>query len=43
MFARRLAAAGPERARAFAAQVLSFAAAALTVPTALLGQFGVSP
>ena len=35
MFARRLAAGGPERARAFAGQVLSFAAAALAVLTAL--------
>ena len=35
MFARRLAAGGPERARAFAGQALSFAAAALMVLMAL--------
>ena len=36
MFARRLAAGGPERARAFAGQALSFAAAGLALLTALL-------
>ena len=36
MFARRLAAGGPERARAFAGQVLCFAAAALAVLVAVL-------